>query len=57
MEAVKRALARVSRYLSRDLWLATMRERVVTSSKWQLILAFYLFGYQISHLDCHVNQE
>jgi hypothetical protein len=30
-----RALARVSRYLSRDLWLVTMRDRVVTCSKRQ----------------------
>jgi hypothetical protein len=37
MEAATRAhaLARVSRYLSRDLWLAMMRNRVVTCSKRQ----------------------
>jgi hypothetical protein len=38
--------------------LVTIRNCVVTCSKWQYnFFAFCLFGYQISHLYCHVNQE
>jgi hypothetical protein len=28
-----------------------------TDPSGSLIFVFCLFGYQISHLDCHVNQE